>query len=580
MKKLYTTLLLLLTASTISSSQVPTLQWVRQTGSGLNDYATSMAVDAAGNVYTTGYFNGTVDFNPGIGVYNLSDIGYNTCFLSKTDASGNFVWANIVTQESNFTTPVLTIDNIGNVYVTGGFIGTTDFDPGADSTILTSVGSPNVYIAKYSGEGKLRWAKNIGGNSMGGNSACNGTGIAIDGDGNVITTGKFAYGTTDFDPGQGVNNLTAEQADYFVSKLDSAGNFVWAKQILNLSGLSEGATCKISIDAAGNIYLGGTFTTKADFDPGSGVHIEKTEQGGPNIFICKLTASGEFTWVRNIGSYYQDLGYAIKVDASGNVYVTGSFRDNPDFDPDSTEQILYSSGMQDIFVLKLDSNGKYQWAKKMGGSQSDAGYSLEVDRNGNVYTAGLFIGIADFDPGSGVHAMTASGNSDYISITGASDIFISKLDPNGNYLWARQLGNSRSVSIGIDATDALYVAGTISGVGDFDPGVGQRYLSSEGEADIFILKLREVSVGVNEEGIADGLTLYPSPINGAATVQFGKTITTGTLRVLNILGQTIIERTELSGESCTIDLYNQASGMYIVELTSEGEVRRRNLVKE
>jgi len=573
MKHLYTTLLLLLTASMISSSQVPTLQWVRQIGSGGYDYATSMTVDPAGNVYTTGYFNGTVDFDPGIGVYNLSKPGNYSCFLSKTDASGNFVWAKEMANKSATSTPSLTIDKAGNIYVTGGFVGKSDFDPGPDSTILTTNGMADIFVAKYTTDGELIWARN-----MGGTAEDYATSIAVDDSGNVALTGKF-WGTADFDPGLGVYNLNTQYFDMFIAKLDSSGTFVWAKQLLVYQTGSDDEPNGIAVDAAGNVYSTGTFTVSADFDPGPGVHTEKANTN--DIYISKLDADGNFRWARKIGGPIQDVGNSIKVDNAGNVFTVGSFNLSADFDPDSTEQLLYSSGNEDIFVLKLDSNGKYQWAKKMGGAQSDAGYSLTIDSKGNVYTAGLFNGIADFDPGPGVQAMTASGNSEYISTTGASDIFISKLDPNGNYLWARQLGNSRSVSIGIDATDAVYVAGTISGVGDFDPGVSQRYLSSEGEADIFILKLREVSVGVSEEGnTQELLSTYPSPSTGATTIQFGKTVNNGTLRVLNLLGQTILERTVLSGESYTIDLNNQASGMYMVELKSEGEVWLKNLIKE
>ncbi|MFN8358933.1 MAG: SBBP repeat-containing protein [Candidatus Kapaibacterium sp.] len=574
MKKLYTTLLLLLTASTISSSQVPTLQWVRQIGSVGYDYATSMAVDPAGNVYTTGYFNGTVDFDPGNGVHNLTETGNNICFLSKTDALGNFVWAKTVTNVLVSAPPALTIDKAGTIYVTGAFLGKTDFDSGPDSTILTTNGMTDIFVAKYTNDGELIWARN-----MGGLSDDYATGIAVDDAGNVVITGKF-WGTADFDPGNGEYKLTTKTTDLFIAKLDAAGTFVWAKQLMVYTHSNDSESAAITVDAAGNVYTTGNFAYEADFDPGPGEHIEKASNQGNDIFISKLDAAGNFRWAKKIGGAMLDAGTDIKVDAAGYVYVTGLFRYESDFDPDSTEQILVSSGNEDICVLKLDSNGKLQWAKKMGGAQSDAGYSLTLDSKGNVYTAGFFNGIADFDPGQEIQTMTASGSSVYISKASPSDIFISKLDPNGNYLWSRQLGGSFAVSIGIDATDAIYVAGTLSGIGDFDPGAGQRLLSSVGVTDIFILKLPEVPVSVDEESIAPRLTLYPSPINGVATVQFGKTISTGTLRVLNILGQTIIERTELSGESCTIDLYNQASGMYMVELTSGGEVRRRNLVKE
>jgi putative cell wall-binding protein len=188
--------------------------WARAFGGTGTDDSFGVAVDAAGNVHTTGSFEGTVDFDPGSGVSNLTSAGDTDVFVSKLDADGNLVWARAF-GGANFDQGFgVAVDAAGNVHTTGRFAGTADFDPGSGVANLTSAGIDDVFVSKLDSAGNLVWA-----HAFGGTSFDEGRGVAVDAAGNVHTTGWFV-GTADFDPGSGVANLTsAGSADVFVSKL-------------------------------------------------------------------------------------------------------------------------------------------------------------------------------------------------------------------------------------------------------------------------------------------------------------------------------------------------------------------------
>jgi len=253
--------------------------WVKQIAGTFGEIGNSIAIDALGYVYTTGSFTGTVDFEPGPGTFNLSSAGDDDIFISKLDNAGNFVWAKQMGGTDEDISFSISLDSSGNVYTTGYFEGTVDFDPGIGTFSLTSVGGDDIFISKLDSAGNFRWAKQMGGaNFDGGNS------IGLDASGNVYTTGYFE-GIADFDPGVGSFDLTsAGFYDIFISKLDTAGNFVWAKQI----GGTRSDNCNsIILDAFSNIYTTGSFMETVNFNPGAGT-FNLTSAGNSDVFILKL----------------------------------------------------------------------------------------------------------------------------------------------------------------------------------------------------------------------------------------------------------------------------------------------------
>jgi len=215
------------------------------------DIGRSVAVDSSGNVYTTGQFSGTVDFDPGAGTANLVSNEYADVFVSKLDASGNLVWAKSFGGTGTDAGNSVAVDGSGNVHITGYFQGTADFDPGDGTTDLTSAGEQDVFVSKLDASGNLVWAKRFGSTDYD-----VGWSVAVDGSGNVYTTGYF-QGTVDFDPGAGITNLvSAGQSDVFVSKLDASGRLMWAKRF---GGTDGDAGVSVAVDGSGNVHTTGSF---------------------------------------------------------------------------------------------------------------------------------------------------------------------------------------------------------------------------------------------------------------------------------------------------------------------------------
>ncbi|MBX2890242.1 MAG: SBBP repeat-containing protein [Saprospiraceae bacterium] len=389
--------------------------WAKQMGGSSNDYGNAIAVDALGNVYTAGQFSGTVDFDPGAGVFNL--IGTNDVFVSKLDASGNFVWAKQFGGSGIADGFAIAIDVSGNVYTAGRFSGTADFDPGPGTASLTSLGNEDAFISKLDASGNFAWVKHLSGAGPYGSVFS----ITFDGSGDMYAAGWFE-GTVDFDPGAGAFNLTSVgSTDIFVLKLDAAGNFLWAKQ---MGGASKDVAYSIVTDASGSVYTTGIFSGTADFDPGVGVYTLASVGGlgVDDIFISKLDAAGNFVWAKGMGGPSAfDKGLSLAIAPLGGVYATGSFYSTVDFDPGPGVFNLTSNALsEDIFVTKLDAAGNFIRVKHLSGPSAERSYSLVIDASGCIYSTGYFFGTVDFDPSANAFPLTAFGTA---------DIFVHKMCP-------------------------------------------------------------------------------------------------------------------------------------------------------
>jgi uncharacterized repeat protein (TIGR01451 family) len=262
--------------------------------------------------------------------------------------------------------------------------------------------------------------------------------------------------------------------------------YQWAKK---MGGANDEFGGSVTTDNLGNVYTTGYFSgTNVDFDPGPST-FTLSSAGNRDVFITKFDANGNFIWAKRAGSSTgTDQGSWIVADPAGNIYIAGVFGGTADFDPGPGTYNLSSLSGGACFVMKLDPAGNFAWARVLTGASGNAyGSHICMDRTGNLYTTGWFIGTIDFDPGAGVATQAAHNNS-----LGYRDVFICKMDANGNYIWAKIMGgNAQDYAYGADigSDGSIYTIGTFQGTADFDPSADTLLLISTGGDDAYITKL-------------------------------------------------------------------------------------------
>ncbi|MFM9945227.1 MAG: T9SS type A sorting domain-containing protein [Bacteroidia bacterium] len=566
MKKLILSFVFLM-ATVFTIAQTPKFDWAKKWGGAYDDLGISVAVDANGNVYTTGSFSDSVDFDPSAARATLKSSGVSDIFISKIDGTGKLVWAKKIGGATVDAGYAITTDASGNIFITGGFTGAVDFDPGTAVKTLTASGSSglmDIFVAKFDASGNLTWAKSIGANLTD-----YGSSIAVDASGNVYTTGFF-YSTVDFDPDATTVNLSSKgNSDIFILKLDATGKFVWAKSIGSSS--ADAGRC-IALNAS-YVYITGTFSGTADFDPGL-VEQLLTSTGGTDIFALQLDKDGNYQWAKNMGGTLDEEGTSITVSASGLSYITGRFSGTADFNPGTGKTELTSAGDKDIFILKLDNSGNLSWAKRIGGLSTDLGLSIAIDASGEIYTTGSFKGTVDFDPGA---------NKSELTSLGLEDIFISKLDVLGNFLWAKKIGETLSDAgqciFVSKTTGAIYLTGFFTGTVDFDPDAPKLELTSSGITDVFVEKIN-ASSGSIENLTKNEIRIYPNPTTGIINLDLGnRNLGEIKIQILNSLGQIVLEQNSEVQQS-NFSIQHLPKGLYLVGIIHENRlIQSRKIVK-
>lgn len=288
--------------------------WVRGIGGIDDDASSQIALDSNGYLYTAGHYKNTVDFDPGLGVMNSTSNGDRDLFVIKLDTLGMYVWHRSIGGTGSDYSTAFCNDNDGNVYSTGWYFNTVDFDPGPGTELHTAVSGSDFFLQKFSPSGEMLWTKVIGG---AGSEYAN----------RVTSNGQYLYLsgvfslTTDFDPTPGVDLFTAVgNNDGFVMKMDTVGNRLWTRQI---GGPGNESVGNLVISSTEDIYIGGTFQDSIDVDPGAGVYSLEAN-GLYDIFLTKLQNDpcGNF-------SLSVDSMSVISCSSDGNAYTSSIYGTNP-----------------------------------------------------------------------------------------------------------------------------------------------------------------------------------------------------------------------------------------------------------
>lgn len=375
----------------------------------------------------------------------------------------------------------IALDAAGGAYVAGTFTGSVDFDPGPGTSTLTASGVTDPFVVRLDPDGGLVWARSFSGSDeeiIGG--------LAVSTNGSVLLVGDFT-GTFDVDPGAGVTTLVSNgDTDGFLVSLTAGGALGWARDIGDSGADSVRG---VATDATNNVIVTGWFADDVDIDPGAGVTV-LSSLGERDALVAKYTSAGALTWGRSFGGIGIDNGAAVTVDGAGRVYVTGSFSDVVDFDPNAGIAELTASGTSDGYVSKLTANGTLTWARPFGGPGTNlsAPADIAVDAAGNVVTAGRFTLSSDFDPGPAATTLYSKGDT---------DAFVWKLDANGNLAWARSLGGTGADGardVAVDAAGNVFWTGQYRGSVDLDPGPDTFTRTAVGADDAFVTKLYQGGV--------------------------------------------------------------------------------------
>ena len=460
--------------------------WVKQiTGlSATYNYGKDLRQDASGNIYLSGRMTTTCDFDPGPGIYTLTTQGISP-FIAKYDGLGNFVWAkqfNLPASAlANGNISSFCIDNLGDIYCTGGFTNKLDFDPGPSTYTLDAINGQN-FICKLDNAGNFLWAYQFGRDSSSGIAR-----IELDINGNPVIVGNFQKPNNDFDPTNGTYMVSAiGSSDGFILKLSSSGALIWFKQFGGANAYNQ--TTSFTLDNAGNIIVLGSFSGNIDFDPGPNV-FNMSDQNG-YVYVCRYTSNGTFinAWQVATGGGYGD---AIESTSNGDIIISIPFVATGDFDPGSASLVFTPVGPNDIAICKFNANGNLIWGGHISGSDFERASAMHIDAAGNVIYGGQFRGTLDTDPGPGTFTIASQ-------IGPNSDAFLTKLDVNGNFIWTKQFTgpwNKRISCIDLTANGDLLATGFAQQGADFDPGKSSAcsHTMSALYYDPFLLKLSPCS---------------------------------------------------------------------------------------
>jgi hypothetical protein len=389
-------------------------------GDGADEYyfqAIRIAHDSYGDVYVCGNYWGTVDFNPGPSQTIKSSKGNYDFFVARYSPAGSLYWVLSSGGADRDYCFSVAVDDSDQIYVGGTFESTMDFDPGSGVAQKSPLGYSDTFIVSYNRAGTYQWANTFGG---GYSSYC----ISLDTFNNHVYSTGYFDSMVDFDPGSGVvEKWPSGYIDCYLLEYDNSGNYVnvntWG------GGWSETEGYSVGIDSSGNAFVHGRYDDSVDFDPGSGEDIKNPDTDGEG-FICKYNSNGTYQWVRTLPLKFQPMSIDKEMAVSDDsyVYLTGEFKSTTDFDPSPDVYELTPVGSYDFYLVKLDTNGDFDWARSWGASSVDASTNIGADSSNNSYTVGTFYNTVDFDPGSGVDEHS-SGNG--------TDSFLLKVNTNG--LW-------------------------------------------------------------------------------------------------------------------------------------------------
>lgn len=500
-----------------------------------NGTATRIRMDKYnGHFYLSGHVTGTLDFNPGIGVYNLTaaSTSISDAYFAKYDTAGNFSWANILTGLRNKAIgdlrPSRTSDHI---YLLGHYNLKVDFDPGPDTAFLYTSGNfvPNIYIAKYDTAGAYEWATNLSSSDQNVSGGDVGVALTVDNVGGLFAMGTFK-GQTDFDPGTGSNVLTSNTGskDLFLAKFTDG--------CIAYTHLNESACDSFT-------YNGTTYLTSGSYQ-----HIYNRIGSCDSVVTLNLTLNYSSIAPTVVGTFCDSATF------NGHTYYTTGIY---------TQTISNISGCDSILTFDIEIKGTTQQTTLDETACGDYTY------NGNTYTnSGTYVVV--YQSAVGCDSIVTLNLTIEPSITASLIQNSNTLIANGgdSYQWINCADNSLIVG----ATAQQYTA-TVDGSYAAIVAAGSCSDTSD------CIELTGLSLQ-GKLGNTNQVIVYPNPTKDNATLLATQALENASIKLINPFGQIVRVLNQQKGKQFNIDLSSLASGVYLIEITDGKNKTNLKIVKQ
>ena len=484
-----------------------TTDWVKSFGGTESDKGISIGTDSLGNVYISGYYNTSADFDQ-ITLTNNNASGTNKeNFVAKLDSNGNVLWAIPGGNQSGGCCDDralgMHVTPGGDVFITGTFWSSYYLGVrGAPGTIDVPGSQRNAHdnslLAKIDTDGNPQWVIGFGGDNTSGGCSWpiydaddHSYDVKVDSDGFIYVTGFFSGYDADFDGFTITNPEWGNdcQPMGYIGKLDSNGTWLWVDKFDGIKDQRGSRDNRLAIDQFSNIYVVGGFQDRgpnqvANFGP-----FSLNSNGEWDAFIFKMDKEGNWLWAEGIGSNKTDRANSIAIDICDDIYITGEYRNPMVFagaNASNGSDTLSHKQKRDVFIAKMNNQGEWKWAKRARSSATDKPYQMSVDRNKQVFLCGTSGDSLKFNDNLTVTSQIPGDTT--------MSAWVAQLDGStntGDWVWAKLAGSDtddddRTNDICPDGFGNVYAVGFFEDLADFD---GNILDASSRKKDIFVWKM-------------------------------------------------------------------------------------------
>ena len=540
-------------------------QWANGYGGNDQDVCRAVTTDDLNNIYITGSFTDTIDFDPSpssdihISSFSASLNSSNTnIFIQKLDPNGNVIWTKTIGGNKQSWGRNIELDDQGNVYVTGFYIDTVDFDPGLGVFELVSNGSQlNTFILKLNNLGEFEWVKTVGGDSHNWDTYV-APDIKIVGN-ELILISLFA-GTGDLDPGAGVEMYDSGGSDFpIIVKFNLNGDYIWSK-LLESNAQQASFAMFVESDAADNLYITGRYKDTVDFDPGPLVNNVTSAAGAKDIFLLKLNNLGDFIWVKTLESNSSAQPTTLQRTSNNKMCLAGLFAGDLDFDTGVGQNNITSiNGAH--FICEVDTAGTIYIPKLIAEGQLSGSIirGAEVSETGDIFLVGYSYGELVFDPiinpmsflfdDAGGFILTLDSTLEFkaldlfnsVMATGYVEVSCISEDFDGNLIYS--LGYQSDIDVDIQGSSTIF--------------------NSNGNLDFLVVKAIDIA-GIEDDFIENS-DVYPNPSRGIIFIKLKYDLEK--LEILSTKGEVV--NVDYMVDNNVLSVQGIPKGSYLIQLTFE-----------